>query len=236
MEFKDTVHDLDSSMDTWELLYCKVYKDKFSSLFDFNNIEDTETSDKCKRYYIKINKEEQPEFRNEYPKFKIAGDCDFNFNDKKVDLFKKFLLEEDIPLLMECHNNHHELWNFSFMPISGAMNNKKGCLKCITDESQDSVPYDRPDLLVCELDRYYKGEPTRIFSRFNKDALKWYLSNFSDVYDYCKDIYLIDDKSFVDRLIESGKQPIDSRNRALEYMKLANEFWNIKKNKLKNIV
>ena len=55
------------------------------------------------------------------------------------------------------------------------------------------------------------------------------------MYDYCKDIYLIDDKSFVDRLIESGKQPIDSRNRALEYMKLANEFWNIKKNKLKNI-
>ena len=233
MKFKDTVHDLDSSKDTWELLYCKIYREFFSSIFNFEELDDSETSAKCKRWYIKIDENKQPELKKKYPKFKVAGDCDFNFNDKKVRLFEKFLLKEDMELLKVCHDNHHELWNFSFMPITGAMNNTKGCLRSIAAEIKDAVSYDRPDVLIYELDNYYKNLPTRIFSKYNKEALEWYLGNFSDVYEYCKEIYFIEDKGFVDELITSGQKPINSRETVLEYINLANRFWDNKKEKLK---
>ena len=64
MKFKDTVHDLDSSKDTWELLYCKIYREFFSSIFNFEELDDSETSAKCKRWYIKIDKIKQPELKN----------------------------------------------------------------------------------------------------------------------------------------------------------------------------
>ena len=56
----------------------------------------------------------------------MAGDCDFNFNAKKIELYRKLLSDKENDLLTECANMHHCLYNFSFMPITGNMQGVKG--------------------------------------------------------------------------------------------------------------
>lgn len=235
MRFVDVFHDLDSSMDTWNSLFSKVYPASFSTVFDFQELSDVETSPKCKRWYIKIDGEKQPYYKKLYPKFKIAGDCDFNFNSKKVNQFSKLISYKDYPLLMKCHQLHHELTNFSFMPITGGMNNTKGCLRCVGENGIESRSFDRLDLFLYELNKYFNGDKTtRIFSSHNKDALVWYLGLFnSDIYSYCSTIHLIDNKEFVNELIASGKRPINNGIAAKEYMELALRYWCLKANKLR---
>lgn len=233
MIFEDISHDLDSSEDVWNALYNVVYKDKFSKIFNFDERSDVETSSKCKRWYIKIDNQKQPELRKRFPKFKIAGDCDFNFNDKKVELYRKLLLKEDMPLLKKCHEFHYQLCNFSFMPITGGMNNTKGCLRCFVGDTRENIALDRFDLFIRELDKYYKGEESWILSRYNKDALSWYLSNFKDVYQYCADVYFIEDRELVDRFILSAEMPIVNRENAVKYMELALEYWGMRMEKFR---
>lgn len=230
MNFTDKEHDFDSSKDTWDKLYYIIYKKNFDFIFNFETIEDKETSPKCKRWYIKIDRKKQPKLSSEYPAFKMAGDCIFNFNEKKIKLFKRLLDVEDYPLLEYCCNNHHELCNFSFMPITGGMNNKKGILRC---NSEENYAYDRFDLFIYELNQYYNKKPSRIFSRYNKGALIWYLGLFNNVYEYCQKIYMIDNKDFVDDVISSGSSAIINREIAIQYMKLAKRYWKIKSDKLK---
>ena len=81
MVFNDNLHDCDSTQDVWRKLYSIIYKDAFNHIFDFENIQDSETSKRCKRLYIKIDKIRQPDLAERYPKFKVAGECIFNFND-----------------------------------------------------------------------------------------------------------------------------------------------------------
>lgn len=237
MKFIDNVHDRDSSNDVWEKSYRIVYRNFFANIFDFENISDTETSAKCKRFYAKINKEKNLELRKKYPKFKMAGDCDFNFNDKKIELVKKFLRDEDYGLLKSCHDNHHELWNFSFMPITGGMNNIKGRLRSANNFRKETYSFDRLDVFIHELSLYYEQESNCIPGRYNKDALNWFLhlEGINTIYKYCKEVYLIDDEIFVDELISSGCKPIVDRESAIKYMKLAKKYWQYKKNKLESM-
>lgn len=110
----DTEHDWDSSTDVWEGLYNVIYTDKLEGVFDFGKREDSETGKNCKRWYIKIDGQRKKELREKYPRFKMAGDCDFNFNDKKVELYKNILGESDegLSLLRKCHENYHkEPWD-----------------------------------------------------------------------------------------------------------------------------
>lgn len=68
--------------------------------------------------------------------YEIAGDCSFNFNDKKSKLFKK-IVGEDKKLnnaLEEAEKKHHTLLNFDLMPVTGGLNKLKGNLK-IKDNS-----------------------------------------------------------------------------------------------------
>lgn len=230
MKFIDTEHDLDSSKDAWDKLYHIIYKENFDSIFNFEIISDKETSTECRRWYIKIDREKQPKLSKKYPLFKMAGDCIFNFNEKKSKLFKKLLDVDDYPLLEYCCSNHHELCNFSFMPITGGMNNKKGTLRC---NSAEQYAYDRFDLFIYELNLYYNKKPSRIFSKYNKEALIWYLGLFNNIYEYCEKIYMIDDKEFVDDIISSGSSAITNRGKAIKYMKLAEKYWKMKSDKLK---
>ena len=82
-----------------------------------------------------------------------------------------------------------------------------------------------------ELEKYYKGWSSKVFSRCTekyRPGLLWYLNLFRDIYDYCSSVYLIDDKSFVNRLIESGKNPLNDRNSVLCYMALAQDYWKMR--------
>lgn len=215
---------MDSSPETWNDLFLKVYRDRFDALFDFNNLSDVGTNPECKRIYARLNFNKNPDLQDKFAHFKVAGDCDFNFNDKKVKIFEKILGETNNDLLKKCHEHHHSFCNFSFMPITGGLNNSKGTLK----HEKELCPLDRFDSFICELDKYYNGQDTAILNTVNKAAVCWWLSNFKDVYEYCHDVYFISDKTFVDKLLAHGQKPLNNRENLISYMHLALEYWEIK--------
>ena len=119
--FKDKEHDIDSCKDVWKEFYYIVYPKYFGEYFDFSNLEDKETSPKCKRWYIKLKRD--IDISHTFPKFKMAGDCIFNFNDKKIDKLNKLPLSDKAKKLLDkCAKKHHSFENFAFMPITGGMN------------------------------------------------------------------------------------------------------------------
>lgn len=214
---KDVKHDEDSSLDVWIGLYKKVYPPFFENFFDFSKLDDKETSSKCKRYYIKL--QEDSAQKKKHPNFKMAGDCIFNFNDKKVKIFEKYVsTDSGKQLLNYCAERHHSFENFAFMPITGGMNNQKG-----------RHVFDRPDIHVNEILKYFRGDNSKIFSnaRGNREALKWYLSLFeNDIEFYIAKVYLIDDKEFIyKRFLSFSDVEISNEDTAIQYMKLAKEFW-----------
>jgi hypothetical protein len=175
-----------------------------------------------------------------WPKFKIGGDTDFNFNWKKEQDYIK-LIDNDIELLdllNSCCSLHHSLANFSIMPVSGKLNNFKGA---VFDK------YDRLDRFVYELSEYYldKEKNRRILSMsgINEEPLENFLEVFREkrvrdgeeidtsIYNYCQKIYFIDQKDFVNELIENGKQPIDTRENLKSYMELAHNYWKFRTKK-----
>lgn len=233
MVFNDNLHDCDSTQDVWGKLYSVIYKDTFNHIFDFENIQDSETSKSCKRLYIKIDKIRQPDLAERYPKFKVAGDCIFNFNEKKIKLFIDLVGEGKEELVLLCKKHHHSLVNFSFMPITGGLNSTKGFLRC--ENGTEKKSFDRPDVLIAELAKYYNGMHTRIFRKRNREALEWYLKLFADrgVEGYCKDIYLVDDEKMLQRFLKLAKKPICDSETAIEYMELACDYWKMKESKLR---
>lgn len=233
MIFTDKTHDYDSTKDVWEKLYDIIYKDTFGYLFDFENKDDKETNHRCKRWYIKIDREKQPVLAKKFPRFKMAGDCIFNFNEKKIELIREIIEDSENELLAKCKSNHHSLLNFSFIPITGGLNNTKGIIRC--ENGIERKSFDRPDVLIAELQKYYQGIPTRVFRRTNIEALKWYLNIFAErgIVGYCKDVYLIDDEEMIQRFLKLSMKPICNLETAIEYMMLACDYWKMKEIKLK---
>lgn len=168
----------------------------------------------------------EDESGNQYiePAFRLGGECDFNFNQKKYVLFKeiignnKKLLEK----LECCKDMHHTLLNFSLMQSMGNMQGFKGANR-----------FDRLDFFVYQLDLYFKGISINVLSKSSKENvfyLKKYLETFKDIYDYCQEIYFISDKNFVDEIIRQGALPINTKEDVNRYMSLAQEFWTKKEN------
>ena len=56
-----------------------------------------------------------------------------------------------------------------------------------------------------------------------------FLKNYPTVYEYCKNMYAIDNSAFIDRLVESGKKPINNVENLEEYMNLAIDYWILKR-------
>lgn len=169
----------------------------------------------------------------------------------KKETSDKKTKEEAKELLEECRSMHHSLLNFSLMQSMGKLQGFKGEGLCLTPEKayKDRKPKDyeyndRLDTFVYYLDAYYKvenKEESEIVKRQrarglyteNVNALIGYLDTFSEgiespsrvIYNYCEKIYFIEDKAFIDKLIESGSERIDSIDKLMKYMKLAKEFW-----------
>lgn len=217
MVFQDLDHDADACMDVWTGFYTRVYPPFFKEYFDFSKIEDKETTKKCKRWYIKLK--DDIELKKEFPRFKMSGDCIFNFNEKKVNILSKYInTKEGLELLAYCKAHHHSFENFAFMPITGGMNNQKG-----------RQVLDRPDIHVNEISKYFKNEDSNIFSnaRGNRKALEWYLSLFENsITDYFCKVYLIDDEDFIfNCFLPFADIKVCDGNSAIQYMKLAKMFW-----------
>lgn len=216
--FVDLEHDIDSCKDVWDNFYKIIYQEFFGKYFDFSKIEDVETNPKCKRWYIKLR--DDIEVKDKFPKFKMAGDCIFNFNPKKIDILNKYVVNtnEGQELLKECAGHHHSFENFAFMPITGGMNDQKG-----------RQILDRPDIHVREISSFFENKESRIFSnaRRNKEALEWYLSLFNnDIIEYVRIVYMIDDVDFINNsFLKFSNVNVKDENTAIQYMKLAKEFW-----------
>ncbi len=234
----DNKYDYDASPEAWDE-YKKIYSPSewdFWGKFDFNNLKKQGI-----RIYapVKIN-EKYTQF-NEYPKFKLSGDTDFNFgknkkSKKKYEQFEELLRKDyqgnevDVHLneLEKCHNRYHKQENFSLMPVTGGMQLVKGACQ-----------YDRLDKFIYKLSEYYRtnGKDKFILSRarsFNREALETYLELFDSIYNYCSKIYMINNTNFVNKMISQGNEDINSGSHVVRYMKLAEEFWDYKTKALKN--
>lgn len=134
---------------------------------------------------------------------------------------------------------HHDKLNFSAMPTTGGMNNFKG--KVYFDENKiiykkngwHNSAYDRLDTFVYCLNELFVNKNELVLScstQANKSCIEEYLKTFSDIYDYCRKIYFVDNSDFVKRLIKNGSKPINNSVDLKQYMEIAIEYWKIKEN------
>lgn len=157
--------------------------------------------------------------------FLLGGETDFNFNEQKFFYLMQILRQEkvrhkDFEKLQFCNKNYHSVVNFSLMPATGAMGNFKG-----------SEKFDRLDCFICSLNEFYTNGNYQVLSEAkgkNREYLLNYLSLFDDIYDYCRKIYFIEEREFVDRIITNGQKPLESREDVVRYMNLATAYWDVK--------
>lgn len=156
------------------------------------------------------------------PANRFGGECDFNFNETKIKLFKKIIGKNQDALnqLEKCKDNHHRLVNFSLMQAMGNMQKVKG-----------RDPFDRLDTFILKLNQYFLDLSKEVLSsssNSNEPVLREFLDNFKDIYEYCKAIYFIEDEEFIDDIIKQGALPIKKCEDVIRYMDLAEKFWNKK--------
>lgn len=175
-------------------------------------------------------------------------------NDKNLDENKIADLKKE---LERCCEMHHTLYNFDLIPVDGEMNNVKGKLKHKNDRilvhGSGKYPvalHDRLDTFISLMDYSieqrdeYEGKKCNLkeIGSFFADSIFTYslrgenfeilydlLENYKDVYQYCEDFYNIDNKEFINKLINNGKSEIKNGEDLKRYMDLANEFWGLKK-------
>jgi len=204
-----------------------MYKDSFKNAEELQQFQDCIVNEK--RPYILYNEKEKEIVKNnttinKHDYIHLSGETDFNFKQMHYKRYKKFL-EEDIlyknfiSLLVLCQKLTFTPVNISLLPQTGNLQTvKKG------------IGSDRLDTFVWALNAYYSNDVCLLLNHSTQEnisRLKSYLSSFDDVYDYCKEIYHID-KQLVDDLINSGKQPIDTAERVVDYINLSFSFWSQK--------
>lgn len=124
------------------------------------------------------------------------------------------------------------------MQTKGNMQGFKG--SCLNNGVYASL--DRADTLVSYLASYYQLQERQKDTSYilvnagaNKKTLKNYLDSFDGIYNYCNKIYFIEDKVFVDRMIEEGCLCVNTGKDVIRYMLLALEFWDRKEVQIKKI-
>lgn len=169
---------------------------------------------------------------------RVGGECDFNFNEGKKTRFEKIIKNdsnaaeesknEALEKLDECAKMHHNLLNFSLMQAMGDLQGVKG------EDEFDGFDrrFDRFDTFVWKLSEYYSKKSKEVLKKAknegNRNALCEYLDGFKNIYDYCKQVYFIDDQSFIDEVIRQGQLPITNCDNVKRYMSLAQDYWRIK--------
>lgn len=215
---------------------------KLINEFDFENLKYLFPDSEFLRLYVPLKKDSN--YRKQgifWNKFTLSGDIDFNFNDKKVKIYNKLLTNENIKLLEFCNSSHHKLLNMSLLPATGKLNNLKGHLFV---ESEGCISYsrrfipeclDRQDTFISALNNYFVRKDELILSEsgINREPLINYLDEFSNIYDYCNKVLFIKDKSLVNVLIENGAKPIITESDVLNYINIAQQYWEEKE---KNIL
>lgn len=157
---------------------------------------------------------------------RLSGDCFYNFNNKKFNVLKSIEgIDED--KLRKCIRMHHSIYNLVLLQTMGNMQMRKQLGLKLSDNMYEKL--DRGDTFLYLLDCFYKNVNEEILTastKTNRNVLKGYLkSNFNNVYDYAEQMLQINDKNFIDKLIENGNQKLDSSN-VNQFLDLALELWN----------
>ena len=164
----------------------------------------------------------------------LGGDCFFNFNEKKIKMFKKIDGVEGTPLVDELEElekkQHHSKENCILLPVTGGLNNVKG------------RGFDRPDKFLCLIDVFYRnknlGKEEAVLKSIcqrprikNCEILVSFMSSFDDVYDFARHFLGIGDavEDMVGEMLKNGRKDIATADGVEEYIKLACEFWDARK-------
>lgn len=170
---------------------------------------------------------------------KISGDVVFNFGkNKRYKRNQKFeyfagLLERDfaehnylryLQELEDCNALNYSIYNLSFMPVTGALND------FYENKSMEHIIFSNTH------GRKSKTATAEENTQKLKNVLLTFLDKLNDVNGYCKYMYLIDDKKYIRKLVEEGQEPIMTGCDVVRYMKLAEEYWMIKYNKINEMM
>ncbi|HEL1741015.1 TPA: hypothetical protein TXT54_001628 [Streptococcus suis] len=228
-------YDPDSSRLTWEY-YKDVYKEfklyddfyfeepEYAKWTGYGYIDEPDNQSNSNRLYVFAKRGEQ--FKSNNHIFRLGGETDFNFNKMKFLALKR-IANYDLKIikkLQKCQEYHHTFVNFSIMPATGNMQKVKSL-------GYNNDKLDRLDSFIAIIDDYYsKRDSIKIFSQAgnNIEPLEQYLTNFFDVYEYCREIYFLQDKDLVNELKKSGKNELSNQKDVERYVELANEFWHQK--------
>lgn len=239
---------------TWGNLYNHMYTEKdwaFWGLLDFEKNHDGTVGWKSE---IKWNKENElfKEFKDKYPKFRISGDADFGMKDIACNTYTE-----------NAEEKMHMFYNFSLMPVTGGMNNKKGAFEY----------YDRFYEFIYHLSQYFNKERGEVRYKYAKNNLwhnSWkreitlnalcdFLDLFKNEHDYYNKIYFVDNNKYIlsegkvvtcfvdnlikegektskevnDKKVREGKQKIKGVINPKKHCELAETYWGIRTIKMK---
>lgn len=174
----------------------------------------------------------------------IAGDCTFNFNEKKVSHFWNVIEKDDNKenqqikeILLLCSSMHHSPFNFSLMPTTGGLNNIKG-----------RNALDRIDVFLNTLKNIYekikKNEEIEEINvtKTTGRALIHFLKCIGSFENYCKIFYQLDyeegnKENLVQKLLDNAEEykSIENSDQLVKYMELAVEYWEKQKEKYEKV-
>ena len=255
---KKNAYDPDSSLRAWEY-YFKMY---YEFLSNVDNEYEVFSIEENRFWFIKENavykrvagtfcyfkngkyiwpyKLDESKLR-EGKNIGIAGDCVFNFNEKKFSRFWKMIEKDNNKknqqikeILLLCSSMHHSPFNFSLMPTTGGLNNIKG-----------RNALDRIDVFLNTLKNIYekikKNEEIEEINvtKTTGRALIHFLKCIGSFENYCKIFYQLDyeenEDNLVNKLIKNAEknESIENSDQLVEYMKLAVEYWEKQKEKYK---
>ena len=227
--------EYDSSKAAWDN-YVEIYKN--SNVLKWFKYNISELKYQNNRYHSYLNDDEK--FKIESPYFKVSGDLIFNFNEKRghYEYFFKQIKKIDDNKVKNEYINKLEICqccrkpeNTALMITTGGLNNYK-----------NSCKYDRFDVFAYRIKLFFMEEKCEIGWNVQKGTLMFFFRNKyfnlkkeERIYQFLKDWYLINDKKYADRLIESGERrsniSVPDEDDAKCYIDLALEYWEFRKNK-----
>lgn len=250
--------EYDSDKDRWEY-YKNTYKDIIidtDKLFlRKNRLVGTFSVNKINNQ-IKLK---QVENKSKENCIELSGDCFFNFNEKKYEIYMQIAQNSENLKnnLLEYKNScHHSNANCVLLPVTGALNNVKGNIYFKKKNKQFKVynqsgrpPMnrdDRPDTFIYKLSEFWdiksKGECNlREAGLFLQNSVFSYSlngENFAVIYDFLNSFNSLEEfcdlmfginENLVSEMKNNGRIPITDIDSLKKYLDLANKFWNSRK-------
>lgn len=237
---------------------------KLNNIFDFKDFEklsikQTNKDKKTAISFIRLLAEAKNNI-NKCATYTIGGDTDFNFNfgsNLEEYCLKNNINNETKQRIKKMLNKKYCYNNFSLMLTTGGINGnfqgiKSGSIKFkVTDNICVFINLLYEKFYKYDINSKYRKEDNIIFKDAKpgvyKDVIKneqgkidvklnmcSYLNEFTDIYDYCDEIYKIKDKKFVDKIIEFANKKYDDYNVGInEFFEIIEKMWEYKEKYLK---